>query len=322
VPFDARLLSGVSFLSAVAEAGSFVRAAELLNMTASGVSHGVARLEARVGARLFNRTTRALHLTDEGRRLYERVSPLLGEIEAAADEASGATEIVRGRLRVNVDPFFSRLVLAAHLAAFLQENPQLRLELVASDAIGDLVAEGFDLAVRFGDPPPANTLITRKLAETRILTVAAPAYLERRGRPAHPAELRAHACIDFRDPVTGLAFDWEFRRGREVLPVKTSGPLLVSDVDSMLGACVAGAGVAHVMALGTAHLIARGDLVELFPDWPDERFPLYVYYASRNHVSAKVRKFIDFIMESLRPETGAAAKRDRSVSDDTAALSG
>ena len=156
MPFDARLLSGVSILSAVVEAGSFVRAAELLNMTPSGVSHGVARLEARVGARLFNRTTRALHLTDEGRRLYERVSPLLGEIEEAANEASGATEVVRGRLRVNVDPFFSRLVLAAHLAAFLQNHPQLRLELVASDAIGDLVAEGFDLAVRFGDPPPED----------------------------------------------------------------------------------------------------------------------------------------------------------------------
>jgi DNA-binding transcriptional LysR family regulator len=293
MPFDARLLAGVSILSAVVEAGSFVRAAGLLNMTASGVSHGIARLEARVGARLFHRTTRALHLTDEGRRLYERVTPLLGEIEEAANEASGSTEVVRGRLRVNVDPFFSRLVLAAHLAAFLQDNPRLRLELVASDAIGDLVAEGFDLAVRFGDPPPTSALVTRKLAETRILTVAAPAYLERRGRPAHPTDLSTHDCIDFRDPVTGRAFEWEFRRGREVLPVETSGPLLVSDVDSMLGACVAGAGVAQVMALGASDLVARGVLVELFPDWPDERFPLYSLQPGRGRSAAKVRAFLD-----------------------------
>jgi DNA-binding transcriptional LysR family regulator len=293
MPFDARLLSGVSILSAVVEAGSFVRAAELLNMTASGVSHGIARLEARVGARLFHRTTRALHLTDEGRRLYERVTPLLGEIEEAANEASGSIEVVRGRLRVNVDPFFSRLVLAAHLAAFLQDNPQLRLELVASDAIGDLVAEGFDLGVRFGDPPSTSTLVTRKLAETRILTVASPAYLERRGRPAHPTDLSTHDCIDFRDPVTGRAFEWEFRRGREVLPVETSGPLLVSDVDSMLGACVAGAGVAQVMALGASDLVARGVLVELFPDWPDERFPLYALQPGRGRSAAKVRAFLD-----------------------------
>jgi DNA-binding transcriptional LysR family regulator len=293
MPFDARLLSGVSFLSAVVEAGSFVRAAELLNMTASGVSHGIARLETRVGARMFHRTTRTLHLTDEGRRLYERVTPLLGEIEEAAREAAGSTEVVRGRLRVNVDPFLSRLVLAAHLAAFLQDNPQLRLELVASDAIGDLVAEGFDIAVRFGDPPPTSTLISRKLAETRILTVAAPAYLERRGWPAYPTDLATHDCIDFRDPVTGRAFEWEFRRGHEVLPVETSGPLLVSDVDSMLGACVAGAGVAQVMALGASDLVARGVLVELFPDWPDERFPLYALQPGRGRPVAKVRAFLD-----------------------------
>jgi DNA-binding transcriptional LysR family regulator len=250
-------------------------------------------MAAPVGARLFHRTTRALHLTDEGRRLYERVTPLLGEIEEAANEASGSTEVVRGRLRVNVDPFFSRLVLGAHLAAFLRDNPQLRLELVASDAIGDLVAEGFDLAVRFGDPPPTSTLVTRKLAETRILTVAAPAYLERRGRPGHPTDLATHDCIDFRDPVTGRPFEWEFRRGREVLPVETSGPLLVSDVDSMLGACVAGAGVAQVMALGASDLVARGLLVELFPDWPDERFPLYALQPGRGRSPAKARAFLD-----------------------------
>lgn len=298
MPFDARLLSGVSILSAVVEAGSFVRAAELLNMTPSGVSHGIARLEARVGARLFHRTTRALHLTDEGRRLYEKVTPLLGEIEEAADEAAGSTEVVRGRLRVNVDPFFSGLVLAAHLATFLQDHPQLRLELVASDAIGDLVAEGFDLAVRFGEPPPGSTLVTSKLAETRILTVAAPAYLERRGRPAHPSELSAHDCIHFRDPVSGRAFEWEFRRGREVLAVETTGPLLVSDVDSMLGACVAGAGVAQVMALGTSHLVARGALVEIFPDWPDERFPLYALQPGRGRAAAKVRAFLDLCRDA------------------------
>jgi DNA-binding transcriptional LysR family regulator len=158
---------------------------------------------------------------------------------------------------------------------------------------GDLIAEGFDLAVRFGNPPPTSTLVTRKLAETRILTVAAPAYLERRGRPAHPTDLSTHDCIDFRDPVTGRPFEWEFRRGREVLPVETSGPLLVSDVDSMLGACVAGAGVAQVMALGASELVAGGVLVELFPDWPDERFPLYSLQPGRGRSAAKVRAFLD-----------------------------
>ncbi len=299
MPFDGRLLSGVSVLAAAAEAGSFVKAAEALGITASGVSRAIQRLEHRVGAQLFNRTTRALYLTDEGRRLYERVSPHLAEIEDAAAEAGGTTEVVRGRLRVNVDPFFSRLVLASHLAAFLHSHPGLRLELVTSDAVGDLVAEGFDLAVRFGDPPIATTLATRKLLETRVLTVASNTYLERRGRPKTPADLVHHDCIHFRDPVTVRAFEWEFRRGREVLPVATAGILLVSDVDSMIGACVAGVGVAQVMALGTGVLLANGDLVELFPDWPDERFPLYSLLPGHGRTPAKVRAFLELCRKAI-----------------------
>ena len=150
-----------------------------------------------------------------------------------------------------------------------RHNRNLDAEVVARDAIGDLVAEGFDPAVRFGDPPPSNTLVTRKIAATRILTTAAPAYLERRGRPAHPSDLSSHDCIEFRDPVTGRAFEREFRRGREVLPVETSGPLLVSDV-------------------------------EFFPDWPDEGFPLYALQPGRGRSAAKARAFLDLCRAATR----------------------
>jgi DNA-binding transcriptional LysR family regulator len=145
--------------------------------------------------------------------------------------------------------------------------------------------------VRFG-APPAGSLAAQQLLETRILTVAAPSYLARRGRPAHPSDLARHDCIDFRDPATGRPFAWEFRRGREVLPVAVSGALLVSDVDSMLGACAAGAGIAQVMALGTGDLLVQGTLVDLFPDWPDERFPLHALLPGRGRPSAKVRAFL------------------------------
>src|ERR1700735_3714630 len=222
--FDGRLLSGVSVLASVIESGSFTRAADALGLSASGVSRAIARLESRVGVRLLDRTTRSLTLTDEGRRFYEQVGPLLAGIEEAALLASGSEGGVGGRRRVNVDPFFSRLVLAARLADFLDRYPELSLELITSDAIGDLVAEGFDLAVRFGEPP-ANSLIARKLIETRVLTVASPACLPRSGRPPRPEELASHACIHFRDPVTGHAFDWEFRQDGKVLAVKTAGRL-------------------------------------------------------------------------------------------------
>ena len=169
---------------AVVEAGSMSRAAEALSLTPSGVGRSIARLEARVGVRLLERTTRTMTLTDEGRRFYEEVGPHLDGIEQAAMTAARAAGTVRGRLRVNVDPFFSRLVLAGQVATFLDRHPEVRLELIMRDHVGDLVADGFDLALRFGEPP-SGSLIARKLIETRILTVASPGFVARHGRPSH-----------------------------------------------------------------------------------------------------------------------------------------
>ena len=296
MPYDGRLLSGVTVLAAVIEAGSIVRAADALGLSASGVSRAVSRLEARVGVRLLERTTRSLSLTDEGRRFYAQVGPLLAGIEEAAIEASGSAGVVRGRLRVNIDPFFSRIVLARRLATFLDRHPQVSLELTMRDAPGDLVADGFDLALRFGDPPTGG-FVARKLLETRILTVASPGYIAAHGRPSHPSELITHACIDFYDAANRRPYDWEFEREGEVLPVRLNARLMVSDSGTMLEACEAGAGICQIMDLGTRHLLESGVLVELFPDWPGERFPLYALYPSRQHRAAKVRAFIDFCLE-------------------------
>ena len=296
--YDGRLLAGVTVLAAVVEAGSLARAAEALGLSPSGVSRAVSRLEARVGVRLLDRTTRSLSLTDEGRRFHAQVGPHLDGIEAAALEAAGSAAVVRGRLRINVDPFFSRIVLAGHLADFLARHPQVALELIMRDSVGDLVADGFDLALRFGDPP-ASSFVFRKLIETPVLTVASPAYIAAHGAPRHPSELAAHACIDFYDAAHGRPYDWEFRRGGEVLPVKIAGRLLVSDTGTMLGACLAGAGICQILALGNRELVDSGALVELFPDWPDERFALHALYPSRHHRAAKVRAFIDFCLEII-----------------------
>jgi DNA-binding transcriptional LysR family regulator len=298
MPYDGRLLSGVTVLMAVVEAGSMARAAEALGLTASGVGRAIARLETRVGVRLLERTTRAMTLTDEGRRFYEEVGPLLDGIEQAAMTAAGAAGTVRGRLRVNVDPFFSRIVLATQVATFLDRHPDVRLELIMRDHVGDLVADGFDLALRFGEPP-RGSLIARKLIETRILTVASPGYIVRHGRPRHPSEVAHLPCIDFYDAANTRPFDWEFRKSREVLPVQPSSRLMVSDVGAMLSACEAGVGIAQIMQLGSKRLIAEGRLVELFPDWPGEMFPLHALFPSRQLRAAKVRSFIDFTVDLL-----------------------
>jgi DNA-binding transcriptional LysR family regulator len=306
MPYDGRLLSGVTVLMAVVEAGSMTRAAEALGLTQSGVGRAIQRLEARVGVRLLDRTTRTLRLTDEGRRFWVRVGPHLDGIEEAALDAAGSVQKVRGRLRVNVDPFFSRLVLSRELTRFLAAHRELRLELIMRDQIGDLVADGFDMAVRFGEPPVAG-FTARKLLETRILTVASPAYLAAHGRPAHPRDILDHECIDYRDPLTGRPFEWEFRRGDEVVPVRQPARLMVSDVETMIGACCEGAGIAQVMQLGSRHIIEHGKLVEVFPDWRGETFPLYAIYPSRQHRAAKVRAFTEWCLRLLGGEIELAA---------------
>jgi DNA-binding transcriptional LysR family regulator len=162
VDIDGQLVGGLMVLAAIADANSFGRAAERLGMTQSGVSKAIAKLEARLGARLVHRTSRAVELTDEGRALYERVAGHLAGISEAAAATAKSRDAVRGRLRVNVDPLFSRMVLAPKLAAFLLQNPQLELRIETRDRIADLVSDGFDLAVRFGEPAP-SALIARRL---------------------------------------------------------------------------------------------------------------------------------------------------------------
>jgi DNA-binding transcriptional LysR family regulator len=298
VTFDGRLFSGITVLAAVAESGSFVRAADALGLSPSGVSRAVSRLEKRVGVRLLDRTTRSQTLTDEGRRLYEAVLPHLTGIEDAASEASGAANVVQGRLRVNVDPFLSRMVLASRLPAFLRRFPDLEVELIMRDDVGDMVADGFDLAVRFG-PPPVATLVARKLVDTHILTVASPDYIARCGRPEFPHEIADHQRILFYNPVAAKPFEWEFHRGKEIVRIPAQGQLLVSDVGTMLGACIAGAGFAQVMSIGVQKLMDEGLLISVLPNWSDERFSLYALFPSRRHLAAKVRAFIDFCIESL-----------------------
>jgi DNA-binding transcriptional LysR family regulator len=246
----------------------------------------------------LDRTTRSLALTDEGRRFFEEVKPHLNAIEDAAI-ASGAISAVRGRLKVDIDPFFLPMVLAGRLGAFCERYPELSIEFVSNERIGDLVSKGVDLAIRFGQPR-FSSLVSRKLIEAPVLTVASPSYIERYGKPTHPSDLRQHRCLLFTDPHTGKPYDWEFVRGAETVEVPTSGPLTFSDPKSMIDECVAGSGVAQLIGWGTGELLASGALIDLFPAWHDESFSLFAFHPSRNHPPAKVRAFINFCVEVIQ----------------------
>jgi len=290
--------SGISVFAAVVDAGTFAAASEVIGMSPPGVSRAIARLEKRLKIRLFNRTTRSVSLTEEGRRFYEQVMPHLTGLEEAAAAAAGGASAVRGKLRVNLDPVFYRAILGQPLDEFMDAHPELEIEFIARDHLGDLVLEGFDLALRFGEPR-TSTLVARKLLDTAVVTVAAPSYVARRGRPAKPEDLESpnHRCLEFRNPETGRPFPWEFHHRRKRIVIAPRGRLTVNDPGALLNACLAGSGIAQMLLLGAEHLISEGRLINLFPEWPDERYPLYVCYPSRHHMPAKTRAFVNFVVE-------------------------
>ena len=288
-------------LTAIVDSGSFVRAAEVLEMSQSGVSRAIARLEARLHIRLFDRTTRKVALTDEGRRFYAQIGPLLAGLEDAVASAGEGAVKVRGRLRVNTDPLWARLLLGPKLGGFLKRHPELALDLVARDHLGDLVGDGFDLAIRLGQPQ-SSSLIARKLMDTRVLTVATPAYLRKHGTPKKPADLESpdHTCIHFRNPATGRPFDWEFHRGGKVTIVHPHSQVTLNEAGMMESLLMSGYGLAQVIDVAVEPMLRSGALVPVLTAWPDERFPLYAYDPSRHHPPAKTLAFLEFV-QSLLP---------------------
>jgi len=296
---DRHSLDGLGVLGAVVGAGSFVGAGEALGLTQSAVSRAIARLEYRVGVRLFRRTARSISLTDEGSRFYQSVAPHMAAIKDATIEAGGSSTTVRGRLRVNVDAGIGYSVLAPRLQPFLAQHPELSLEIAVRDRMGNLVREGFDVSVRFGRPEP-SALKSRLLMRTRVIACASPEYLERCGVPRVPRDIEKHQCILMRDSSTGSHFGWEFVRGRKAVAVNARGQLMVNEVGSLLAACLGGQGIAQMFELYSRELLADGRLVQVLPEWAEETYPLYAYHHSAQLMSAKVRAFLDFVVALTR----------------------
>jgi DNA-binding transcriptional LysR family regulator len=297
--FDGHSLSGLAILGAVVKAGSFVRAGEALGLTQSAISRAIARLEDRVGVRLFRRTARSISLTDEGLRFYESVAPHLAAIEDATIAAGSSATQVRGRLRVNVDAGIGQFVLTPRLQPFLAQHPDLSMEMAVRDRMGDLVREGFDVSIRFGIPEP-SALKARLLMRTRVVTCASPAYIARFGMPLRPSDIERHHCVLMRNPVTGSHFEWELVRGKKAVPVNASGQLMVNEAGPLLAAVLGGHGIAQVLELYARELLNDGRLVQVLPEWADETYPLYAYHHSAQLMSGKVRAFIDFVVSLTR----------------------
>jgi DNA-binding transcriptional LysR family regulator len=310
---DARLLAGIPVVAAIVDAGTFAGAGQALGLTQSGVSRAIQRLEERLGARLFERNSQVMRLTETGQRFCQEVIPQMARLQEAAEATVTGTTAVRGRLRINLDATFARTVLVPRLAAFLSAYPALELDLVIRDQLGDLIGDGFDAAIRFGEPEPSS-LLARRLLQVRVLTCASPAFLEAHGRPASPRELSdpRYPCLLFRDSVTGAPFPWEFHQGKKVITVPVAGRIILNDPLTYTESCLAGLGIAQLFELGVESLLQSGALINLFPRHSDERFPLYAYHPSRHFIPAKLRVFLDYIAAISQPSSKVEPPRAQS----------
>ena len=297
---DEQTLGDANVFAAVVRSGSFASAARSMNLSQSVASRAVARLEKRLGVRVFDRTTRSVALTDEGRALFERLEPLLHGFEEAFASVAEEQSRVRGRLRVKMHPLLSHVISGQQLKTFLDAYPELSVELINSDKLGDLISEGIDIALSVGDLP-SSSLIAKRLVNTRVITVASPGYLASHAEITHPRDLLSeeHTLIDYRNPETGRPFQWEHERGRKIVKIATKGRLIVSDIVTFHGICMAGWGIAQVLEIAVKPMLASGALVELLPEWGDERFPIHAIYPSRNYVPPRTRVFLDFISSAV-----------------------
>ncbi len=283
--------------AAVVDAGSFVRAADALELSKTAVSRLVGDLEARLGVRLLHRTTRKLSLTSEGEVFHARCKELLADVDEAEAEVTARADQAAGLVRVNVPVSFGLLQLAPLWPAFMARHPQVTLDVTLADRIVDLVEEGFDLAVRIARLP-ASTLVSRQLTSTRLVLCASPEYLRREGSPAHPSELARRVVFAYTLLATGE--QWSFEGPAGAVTVKISPRLRSNSGDTCTAAALQHQGLVLQPSFLIGEHLRSGALVEVLPQYRSMELGVYAVYASRKHTPPKVRVLIDFLVEAFR----------------------
>ena len=282
--------------AAVVDGGSFVQAADALGMSKPAVSRHVAELEQRLGVRLLQRTTRKLSLTEEGRLFYGRCKTVLADVEVAEEEITATSIAVKGLIKVNVPVSFGLQALAPLWPDFMTQYPDVELDITLADRIVDLVEEGYDLAVRIAHLPNSS-LVSRKLASTRMVLCASPGYLRQYGTPKHPCELTEHPVLAYSLLATGDQWDFDGPKGKISVTVK---PVMrTNSGDTCIAAARKGKGVIlqpSFMVNGDVH---SGALVELMPSYRSIEFGIYAVYPTRQYMAPKVRALIDFLSKAL-----------------------
>lgn len=293
-------LNTVATFVAVAEARSFRAASERLGVTRSAVSQAVAKLEAEIGLALLQRTTRSVSLTEAGERFLASVGPAVAEMRSAAAALADRDTRPSGLLRLAVSSIAERFISGPLLTGFRDAYPDVRLDIFITDQVFDLVAEGYDAGVRLGEVIEQDMVAVPVSAPQRQVVVAAPAYLERFGAPAHPRDLADHRCIGWR-PAPGVApYRWEFAEAGREFDVAVDPEVTTNDMWLMIRLACAGAGLTFGMAETFAPWIERGELTPVLEDFSPSFPGFFLYFPSRRNLAPKLRALIDYVRADRR----------------------
>jgi DNA-binding transcriptional LysR family regulator len=287
---------------AIAEYGSFTRAAAALDVTASALSQTMQQLEQQLGTRLLQRTTRRVGLTEAGQEMLHRITPALKELDLAMDAVRQHGDRPRGTLRLTVSAVVSQTIIEPMLAEFMARWPDVRLDICVDNALNDLIAEGFDAGIRLGERVERDMVAVPIGGAMRALVVGSPAYFKRYGYPKDPKDLQKHHCIKFRHASSGATYRWEFahrsgaQKGRWY-EIAVDGSLTVNDMSLALHAAEAGIGITTLLESSVRPALDAGRLESVLEPWLPPFDGFYLYYPSRFQVPPKLRVFIDFLRE-------------------------
>jgi DNA-binding transcriptional LysR family regulator len=304
---------GLAIFAKVAELHSFANAAAELKLSKATVSKAVSRIESRLGARLIIRTARRFELTDAGRQLVSRAAHILAEGEAAEDMTQGQARAPRGLVRVTVPMSFGVLRVAQLLPEFLEAFPEISIDLHLSDAISDLIGEGFDAAIRIAVQPGAS-LVAQRLYEMPRYLVGSATYLNKHGRPKHPLHLAEHRCISY--GYTTADEVWRFKKGSKSASVRPTGPLRVNNGDAMMPALIAGTGLGILPEFFLHEALESHLLERLLPDWSIPLGAVYWVTPPEGPLPKRVKVLGDFLVEKLA-ESGNREKPRGAISPGT-----
>jgi DNA-binding transcriptional LysR family regulator len=285
-------LSVLSAFLTVAEERSFTRAAKRLNLSTSGLSQAIRKLEEQIGVRLLTRTTRSVSATDAGEQLLAHLRPALGDIRTTLTNLSGLQSRPVGRVRLLVPRLAAKTVVAPKLGRFAQDYPDVELDITTDDSRIDLVASGFDAGIQFGEFIAQDMVAVRASPDLRPAIVAAPAYFASHPKPASPRDLLQHRCIQFRHRGESV-YKWELDKGNESLEIAVHGSLILDELDLLIQAAVDGAGLAWVAEDRVVGQIATGTLVRVLEDWCPPFPGFFLYYPSRKQQPAALAAVIE-----------------------------